>query len=123
MVDFIKETLDIGFHHKAHALLLNGPTECIQTLMLGAVALGIAACAREEAPTISGATAAEETECVQRASAAYGVGLEYISLGDIGEDRTGAYPFAIPGTAFVRRIEINCFCQNFRRAPAAPAWG
>ena len=87
-----------------------------ETLMLSAFALGIAACAREEAPTISAATAAEQAACVQRASTAYGVGLEYISLGDIGEDRTGAYPFAIPGTAeraagqtttFLCRLDIN----------------
>jgi hypothetical protein len=81
-----------------------------------AVVAALAGCAREEAPTIAATTAAEGVECVNRAAEAYQVGLEYINLGPIEEDRTGAFTFAIPGTAaraagqtttFLCRLDAN----------------
>jgi hypothetical protein len=75
-----------------------------------------AGCARDEAPVIAATTGAETTECVARAAEAYDVGTQYIKLGPIEEDRTGAFAFAIPGTAeraagqattFLCRLDTN----------------
>ena len=57
----------------------------------------LSACGGNDEVTVSPTTAAEGTACVNRASEAYGVGLEYITLGPIGSDPSDAYSFAIPG--------------------------
>lgn len=67
-------------------------------LVSGVVCLGLAACSRNDDVVVAQATAAEGTECVNRAAEAYGVELQYINLGPIGSDPSNAYPFAIPGT-------------------------
>ena len=85
-------------------------------IAIATAATALAGCAREDAPAIAATTAAEGIECVNRAAAAYDVGLEYINLGPIEEDHTGAFTFAIPGTAeraagqtttFLCRLDAN----------------
>ena len=85
-------------------------TKSLATLSL--VAVAIAGCSRNDEPAPIVGSAEAGTACVNAASQAYGVGLEYITLGALTEDPTGAQFFAYSGAAEINSgTTTNFYCR------------
>ena len=87
------------------------------TMIAASFALAaLAGCGGDDGPVAPAGNAQVAKDCVENASKAYGVALEYITLGDLEPDPSGGYAYAYRGQAalsssatrdFLCRLDAN----------------